>query len=445
MADYKELASYIMDQLAELGWVRNIPMMGGYVFYYKEKIFGGIYEDGFMVKDTKAARACMPDSEAQPPYKGAKPMLPVTILEDRKALQEMVVAMEPELPQRKQKKSRKFSSVLKKAEYDFLREDPHLGKSIILLGLGGSYSYGTDNENSDMDIRGVTLNRKEDLIGLSAFEQYVDDRTDTTVYGFGKMITLLLNCNPNTLELLGLNPEHYLYLHDLGRELLENTGLFLSKRAIQSFGGYADAQLRRLQNALSRDSYPQREKEQHIFNSVKNAMYDFRRRYERFENGSIHIYTDTAVNPQFETELFVDTNLTHYPLRDYKNIWNEMHNIVRDYDKIGKRNRKKDDNHLNKHAMHLVRLFMMAIDILEKGEVNTYRHRERELLLAIRRGEYQKEDGAFRDEFYEIVADYEKKLDQAAAWTNLPDEPDKSRVQEYVMSVNEKVVKDEVR
>ena len=88
---------------------------------------------------------------------------------------------------------------------------------------------------------------------------------------------------------------------------------------------------------------------------------------------------------------------------------------------------------------------MMAIDILEKGEVNTYRHRERELLLAIRRGEYQKEDGAFRDEFYEIVADYEKKLDQAAAWTNLPDEPDKSRVQEYVMSVNEKVVKDEVR
>ena len=46
-----------------------------------------------------------------------------------------------------------------------------------------------------------------------------------------------------------------------------------------------------------------------------------------------------------------------------------MHSVVKDYDKIGKRNRKKDDNHLNKHAMHLIRLFMMAVDILEKGEI----------------------------------------------------------------------------
>ena len=36
MANNKELVSYIMDQLSDLGNVRNIPMMGGYVFYYKE-------------------------------------------------------------------------------------------------------------------------------------------------------------------------------------------------------------------------------------------------------------------------------------------------------------------------------------------------------------------------------------------------------------------------
>ncbi len=107
MTNQKELASYIMDQLAELGQVRNIPMMGGYVFYYKEKVFGGIYESGFMVKDTKAGRAYMPDSEAAPPYKGARPMLPVTILDDRKKLQEMVVGMEQELPAPKPKKRKK--------------------------------------------------------------------------------------------------------------------------------------------------------------------------------------------------------------------------------------------------------------------------------------------------------------------------------------------------
>lgn len=121
-----------------------------------------------------------------------------------------------------------------------------------------------------------------------------------------------------------------------------------------------------------------------------------------------------------------------------------MNNIVKDYDKIGKRNRKKDDNHLNKHAMHLVRLFMMAIDILDKGEINTYRKEEQKLLLSIRKGDYQKTDGTFSEEFYEIVADYEQKLDEAAQRTTLPDEPDLEKVQKYVISVNEKVVRDEI-
>ena len=104
MSNNKELAAYVMEQLAGLGDVRNIPMMGGYIFYYRERIFGGIYGSGFMVKVTEASKRYMPDSEAEPPYEGAKPMLPVTILEDREQLQAMVDAMYPELPERKVKK-----------------------------------------------------------------------------------------------------------------------------------------------------------------------------------------------------------------------------------------------------------------------------------------------------------------------------------------------------
>lgn len=102
----KELASYIMDQLSDLGNVRNIPMMGGYVFYYRERIFGGIYENGFMVKVTKASQKFIPDSIPEPPYKGAKEMLPVTILDDREQLQKMVAEMFDELPERKAKKKK---------------------------------------------------------------------------------------------------------------------------------------------------------------------------------------------------------------------------------------------------------------------------------------------------------------------------------------------------
>ena len=84
---------------------------------------------------------------------------------------------------------------------------------------------------------------------------------------------------------------------------------------------------------------------------------------------------------------------------------------------------------------------MMAIDILERKEVRTYRREEQTLLLSIRGGEYQKADGTFREEFYEIVADYEKKLAYAAEHTELPDEPNMEEVQEFVISVNERAVK----
>ena len=51
MSKNKELADYIIDQLSDLGDIRNIPMMGGYIFYYKEWIFGGIYGKGFLVRN----------------------------------------------------------------------------------------------------------------------------------------------------------------------------------------------------------------------------------------------------------------------------------------------------------------------------------------------------------------------------------------------------------
>ena len=141
---------------------------------------------------------------------------------------------------------------------------------------------------------------------FTEFEQYEDQHTDTVIYSFNKMVRLLLECNPNTCEILGLEPDEYLILSPLGRELLERKKIFLSKRAAKSFGGYASAQLRRLQNAIARNSMPQQEREQHILNSVRNALEDFQRRYASFGKGSIRLYIDKAENPQLETEIFVE-------------------------------------------------------------------------------------------------------------------------------------------
>lgn len=335
-----------------------------------------------------------------------------------------------------------FKNILNAPEYDFLRTDEHLGKQVILLGMAGSYSYGTNVEASDIDVRGIALNRKSDLLGLTSFEQYVDANTDTTVYSLNKIIPLLLNCNPSTIELLGLKPEHYLYMTETGRKLIENRRMFLSQKVIHTFGGYADAQLRRLQNALARDTYPQREKEQHMLNSIKNSMEHFRQKYTYFDNGQIRLYLDVTQREDFDAEIYMDVNLQHYPLRDYRNIWSEMNNIIKDYEKVGKRNKKKDNAHLNKHAMHLIRLLITAIDILENGDIVTCRQREHDLLMSIRRGDFQKPDRSYRREFYDMLAEYEKRLVTAAARTALPEKPDVKKVEEFLIEANEKVVRD---
>ena len=333
-----------------------------------------------------------------------------------------------------------FQDLKQTEEYDFLRNNSRLGDRIMLLGLGGSHAYGTCQEGSDIDLRGVTLQQPSDLIGMTRFEQYEDKNTDTVIYGFNKIIRLLLECNPNTCEILGLEKEQYLIQSEWGEELIENRGLFLSKRAIKSFGGYADAQLRRLQNALARDSMAQSERENHILKSVKNALEDFNRRFHTYEKGSIRLYIDQAENPELDREIFVDADFRHMPLRDYNGMMGVMRSVVSDYDRIGKRNKKKDDTHLNKHAMHLIRLFMMAIDILEKGEIRTHRRADLALLMRIRQGGFRQGDNAFSPEFYEILEEYEKRLEEASAATRLPDNPDMDKVGAYVERVNRYVV-----
>ena len=124
-----------------------------------------------------------------------------------------------------------IQATIQSSDYDFLRKEPRLGDNIMFLTVAGSHAYGTNVETSDLDIRGCAFNSRSDLIGLSNFEQFINNATDTTVYGFNKLVNLLLNCNPNTIELLGCKPDHYLMMNEAGKALIANRKMFLSQRA----------------------------------------------------------------------------------------------------------------------------------------------------------------------------------------------------------------------
>ena len=104
MASRKEYLDYILEQLSESEGVTYRAMMGEYLLYYKGKLFGGIYDDRFLVKPVPAARSLLPDAPEETPYDGAKPMLLVESPEDRDLLARLLTAMEPELPAPKKKK-----------------------------------------------------------------------------------------------------------------------------------------------------------------------------------------------------------------------------------------------------------------------------------------------------------------------------------------------------
>ena len=315
---------------------------------------------------------------------------------------------------------------------------------LVLLSLGGSWAYGTNNDNSDIDVRGCMAEPPTALFGLSPFEQkeiHIAERdVDVVVYAFRKIARLLLENNPNCIEILCTNPRNIIYKTEIADILLENRHLFLSQRSAQSFGGYAKAQLDRIENAMARDRYDQEMVERHMLNSILGMIKTMNTRYKELPEGSLTLEIVDSDKPELEKEIVVNCHLDKYPLRDFKGIWSDLQNVVKDYAKLNNRNRKKDDNHMNKHAMHLCRLLLMGIDILEKEEIITYRENDLDLLLSIRHGDYMNEEGKFKPEFYALVDKLWQRFNSAASTTRLPAKPNFHKVENLIINLNKRLV-----
>ena len=102
MASSEEYMIYVLDLLSGLDDITYRPMMGEYVIYYRGKVFGGVYDDRFLVKPTKTVLGMMPDAVFEIPYDGGKEMVLVDT-EDREFIRQLVEAMYDDLPAPKQK------------------------------------------------------------------------------------------------------------------------------------------------------------------------------------------------------------------------------------------------------------------------------------------------------------------------------------------------------
>ena len=89
MATTKDYRDFILNQLSLLNNVVCKPMMGEYLLYYNEILFGGIYDDRLLVKKTNSNKKYNMDEVI--PYDGAKAMYLVSDVDNKEDLKDIVL------------------------------------------------------------------------------------------------------------------------------------------------------------------------------------------------------------------------------------------------------------------------------------------------------------------------------------------------------------------
>ena len=89
MATTKDYKDYILEQLSMLEGITAKPMMGEYLLYYNGVLFGGIYDDRFLVKKVDTNKKYKMSEEI--PYESAKPMYLVEDVENEETVKNIVL------------------------------------------------------------------------------------------------------------------------------------------------------------------------------------------------------------------------------------------------------------------------------------------------------------------------------------------------------------------
>lgn len=99
MATTKEYRDFILEQLSLLENITCRAMMGEYLLYYNNILFGGIYDSRLLVKIVASNQKY--NMKEAIPYKGAKPMYMIEDIDNREIIKDIVIDTCKDLPIKK--------------------------------------------------------------------------------------------------------------------------------------------------------------------------------------------------------------------------------------------------------------------------------------------------------------------------------------------------------
>lgn len=314
---------------------------------------------------------------------------------------------------------------LASSKYEVLRKEPHLGKHIQILGLGGSLSYGTDLPTSDVDIRGIASNTEECLFGDSNFNSFdycsKEGDLDISIFSVARLFEIIRKQSITSLDILGLKEEHYIYVGDVGRYLIDNRKHFVSKKMIGSINGFVNNELRLAENYMSRDVDANITKK----NRIELSLSRFNEKY--MELGVIAEIKDDG--------LFI-SGLNGLEFETVNDIINYGRMIKKDIRKKEKTYELKDIKSLTKHLIHTLRAIYQGMYLLEQHDLCVYLEDKVKELRGIRNGKFIQPDGSLDTSLLEHINNQLALLNEMTEKSDLRDTPDWKKVTEICINAH---------
>jgi len=270
---------------------------------------------------------------------------------------------------------------------------------VIYKVISGSHAYGTNTPSSDMDIRGVFIPSDDYIFGIKRMDTNIsNDNEDIVLYELRKYISLLVNSNPNIIELLYVDKKHILEMTPLGEMLRDARRTFLSKRVYYTFGAYAHSQIKRMEGHIKWIQNPPEKPNPTTFKAL-------------FKDGAYR-FPDTQMERAYDAALKNYSNYT---------TWKANRNPSRAEleNKFG---------YDTKHAMHTFRLLFMGIEILSSETLSVLRP-DIELLKSILNGKFSYE------EIKQMAEEEFINLENALSHSKLPDRVSFARANDLCISI----------
>ncbi len=296
---------------------------------------------------------------------------------------------------------------------------------LIYETVHGSRAFGLAREGSDTDLKGIVVGPPVWYLGPDPGPEQVELGPDHVRFELRKFLRLAARANPMALEMLFADPSDHQGLEDAGRRLLEVRDRFVTAQVGDTFGGYALGQLKRIQTHR-----------QWLLSPPKAAPV--RADFGLPERPAVAKDQLGAAEALLERDGVLDASPAFLATLGKEKQYRSARARWQQYQQWKKsRNPKRSALEAKygfdtKHALHLVRLQRMAVEILETGVVQV-RRTDRDELLAIR-------DGAMTyEQLLEVCASNDARIRTARAASDLPESVDGDFVEALCVELIERV------